>query len=148
VDLDDWTLTLAGDGDAFGRVFDRHRDRIRRHAHALVPVPADAEDVVAMTFLEAWRKRSRVRLVDDSLLPWLLVTATNLASNLRRGSRRHAAMLARLPAIDDTVSPVDPDNTDGSAVRALAGPSAGPRRARRARLGALVHPRPRTGRRR
>lgn len=115
MDDDDWALALAGDGDAFGRIFDRHRDRIRRHSHGLVVSPADAEDVVAVTFLEAWRNRRRVRLVDGSLLPWLLVTATNVSRNVRRSSRRYASALSRLPP----PTAIDLAPGDGAATRAL-----------------------------
>lgn len=96
-DEPDWLSAKRGDGRAFARVFDRHVDRIARHAYRLVPTPADVEDVVAVTFMEAWRRRDTVRFVDGSLLPWLLVTATNAARNVSRASRRHRALLDRLP---------------------------------------------------
>lgn len=101
----DWTFVLHGDGEAFGRIFDRHRDRVYRHSLRLVPVAADAQDVVAVTFLEAWRRRHAVRVVDGSLLPWLLVTATNVSRNLTRTSRRHRALLERLPLERSTFEP-------------------------------------------
>ena len=114
----DWAAAAAGDGEAFGRVFDRHRDRVARHSIRLVPAAADADDVVAITFLEAWRRRDHVRFVDGSVLPWLLVTATNSARNLTRSSRRYRALLGRLPASD-----VAPDHAeqydDSAAVAAL-----------------------------
>ncbi|WP_396133584.1 RNA polymerase sigma factor [Arthrobacter sp. 1088] len=44
----------------------------------------DAEDATAAAFLELWRRREGVRLVDGSILPWLLVTTTNTARNLQR----------------------------------------------------------------
>jgi RNA polymerase sigma-70 factor (ECF subfamily) len=117
-DAADWADAIAGSGEAFGRIFDRHRDRVARHSVRLVPTRADADDVVAITFLEAWRKRTSVRFVDDSLLPWLLVAATHSAQNVSRGARRYRALLARLPA----VAPV-PDHAEsigeGNAVRAL-----------------------------
>ncbi|WP_246019081.1 RNA polymerase sigma factor [Arthrobacter crusticola] len=46
-----WSRSLAGDGDAFGVLFDRHRDRVYRHAYRLAPNRADAEDVSAAAFL-------------------------------------------------------------------------------------------------
>jgi RNA polymerase sigma factor (sigma-70 family) len=93
----DWAAAVTGDGEAFGRVFDRHKDRVTRHAHRLVENRDDADDVVAVAFLEAWRRRSAVRLVDGSTLPWLLVTAGHAAANLRRSRRRYRALLAKLP---------------------------------------------------
>jgi len=101
----EWTAALAGDGEAFGRIFDRHRERVRRHGLRLAPTPSDVDDLVAITFLEAWRLRGRVRLVDGSVLPWLLVTATNVARNQQRSARRYRALLERLPAGDAAPDP-------------------------------------------
>lgn len=117
-DAADWADALEGRGEAFGRIFDRHRDRLFRHSLRLVPRPADADDVVAIAFLEAWRKRTAVRFVDDSLLPWLLVTATHSAHNLSRGSRRYRALLARLP-VEASVADHAESFGEGDAVRAL-----------------------------
>jgi RNA polymerase sigma factor (sigma-70 family) len=122
MDVEDWQEARAGDGTAFGRIFDRHKDRVRRHAHGLTPQSSDAEDIVAITFLEAWRLRSRVRLVDGSTLPWLLVTATYMANNFRRSARRYARALERLP-VPETVQAQDDDEL--AATRALAGLSIG-----------------------
>jgi RNA polymerase sigma factor (sigma-70 family) len=117
MDAEDWQRVRAGDGEAFGRIWDRHRDRIRRHAHGLTGQWADAEDILAITFLEAWRNRSRVRLVEGSTLPWLLVTATNTGNNFRRSARRYARALERLPE----AQPVAPsDYGDLAATRALS----------------------------
>ncbi len=120
MDAEDWALALVGDGEAFGRIFDRHRARICRHARGLAPVPADAEDIVAVTFLEAWRLRRRVRIVEGSILPWLLVTATNIARNLQRSARRHARALDRLPTPvgNDVEAAFDDDAT--AALRGLS----------------------------
>lgn len=87
----------AGDGDAFASLFRRHRDRVFRHVLRLASTPADAEDLVALTFAEAWRKRGRIHVSDSSLLPWLLVTASHLARNNTRAFRRHQALLAKMP---------------------------------------------------
>jgi RNA polymerase sigma-70 factor (ECF subfamily) len=100
MDADDgglWSRSLAGDGEAFGVLFDRHRDRVYRHAYRLAANRADAEDVSAAAFLELWRLRAKVRLVERSVLPWLLVTTTNCAMNLRRSTRRYEALLKSLP---------------------------------------------------
>lgn len=72
-----WSQVVNGDGDAFGVLFDRHHDRVWRHALKVLSVPHVAEDVTAVVFYEAWRRRADVRVVNDSILPWLLVTANN-----------------------------------------------------------------------
>lgn len=99
-DRADWAEAQRGVGEGFGRIFDRHRDRVYRHVLRLVPVVADADDAVAIVFFEAWRRRDDARLVDGSLLPWLLVTATRVTQNLQRSARRHRALLAKLPPED------------------------------------------------
>lgn len=114
----DWALALDGDGQAFGRVFERHRHRVLRHCLRLVPTEVDAADTVAIVFLETWRLRARVRLVDDSMLPWLLVTATNTARNQSRAARRYRTALDRLPPPEPVPDHADRDD-DGAAVRAL-----------------------------
>jgi RNA polymerase sigma factor (sigma-70 family) len=92
-----WASARRGDGEAFASIFDRHSDRIYRHARRLTHNHSDAEDVVAAAFLELWRRRSGVRVVGGSVLPWMLVTTTNLARNRARGLRRYRSMLTKLP---------------------------------------------------
>lgn len=102
-----WTAALGNDANAFVAIFDQHRDRVYRHALRMTANVHDAEDVSAATFLELWRRRSSVRVVDGSVLPWLLVTATNLARNLARGLRRYRSLIATLPRTQDARSAED-----------------------------------------
>ena len=102
-----WHRALQHDARAFTALFALHRDRVFRHAARTLESIADAEDVTAAAFLELWRLRGRVRVVDGSVLPWLLVTATNLARNRRRGLLRYRAALRTLPHSDMTVDPAD-----------------------------------------
>jgi RNA polymerase sigma-70 factor (ECF subfamily) len=99
-----WRRSLDGDGEAFAFLFDRHRDRVFGHAFRLVQTRHDAEDVAASVFLELWRRRAEVRLVDGSVLPWLLVTTTNVGRNSARGTRRYRAFWSgcRAPLITRT----------------------------------------------
>lgn len=92
-----WAASLRGDSAAFGVLFDTHHARVHRHATRLLPIRADADDVSAAAFLELWRRRQHVRLIHDSILPWLLVTTTNLARNTTRSTRRYRDLLHRLP---------------------------------------------------
>ena len=101
----DWVLAVAGDGLAAGRVFDAHRGQIKRHSRRLVPVSADVDDVVAIVFFEAWRKRESIRFTNGSMLPWLLVTATYVASNVTRSAGRHRALLDKLPPPEIVADP-------------------------------------------
>ncbi|MGM7678194.1 RNA polymerase sigma factor [Microbacterium sp. A94] len=95
-DAELWARSLAGDEDAFAVVFDRHVDRVYRHARRFAMNAADAEDVTALVFLEAWRARRRVRVVDDSVIAWLLVTATNISRNTTRSRIRHEKAMSRV----------------------------------------------------
>jgi len=96
-DEDEWALALVGDPSAFSRIFLRHRDRVFRHSFRLVPTATDADDAVATVFFETWRRRARIRFVEGSMLPWLLLTATNVARNLRRSTARYRQLLDGLP---------------------------------------------------
>ena len=78
----------AGDADAFGELFDSCAKTVYNHAFRLLGDWSAAEDVMAQTFLEAWRSRERIAADGESLRPWLLGIATNLARGHRRASRR------------------------------------------------------------
>ncbi|SNT65605.1 RNA polymerase sigma-70 factor, ECF subfamily [Asanoa hainanensis] len=89
----------AGDPDAFRELFDEHARSVYNHGFRLTGSWSVAEEVVSLTFLEAWRLRDRVDGDGDgSLRPWLLGIATNVARNVRRAARRYDVALARLPA--------------------------------------------------
>jgi RNA polymerase sigma factor (sigma-70 family) len=99
----EWAAALEADDRAFGALFQRHHPRVFRHSLRLVVVAAEADEVMASAFFELWRRRTDVRLVDGSVLPWLLVTATQLSRNRTRGMIRYQRLLSRLPRED----PVD-----------------------------------------
>jgi RNA polymerase sigma-70 factor (ECF subfamily) len=63
-------------------------------AYALRRVPHDdSYEVVAETFLTAWR---RLDAVPDNALPWLLGVARKVISNQRRSAARRAALTSKL----------------------------------------------------
>ena len=96
-DFDLWFSWLEGDEAAFRIVVRRHRPAVFACARRHVDQTADADDVAAITFLELWLHRKRVRPRDGSLRPWLLATAVNVARNHDRSSRRYRRLLAALP---------------------------------------------------
>jgi len=93
---------LAGDAEAFGEVFDACARSVYNHAFRLTGDWSAAEDVMAMTFLEAWRGRAGLVPDGGSLRPWLLGIATNLARGQRRTARRERRALARIAAPDES----------------------------------------------
>ena len=62
----------AGDPEAFGLIFDEHARAVYNLGFRLTANWSAAEDVVSLTFLEAWRLRARVEPDGESLRPWLL----------------------------------------------------------------------------
>jgi DNA-directed RNA polymerase specialized sigma24 family protein len=88
----------AGDPDAFGVLFDEHARAVYNLGFQLTGDWSVAEEVVSLTFLEAWRLRGRVQCNGGSLRPWLFGIAVNVARNLVRAGRRHRAAMSRLPA--------------------------------------------------
>jgi RNA polymerase sigma-70 factor (ECF subfamily) len=87
----------AGDPNVFRELFVEHVRSVYNHAFRLTGNWSTAEDVVSLTFLEAWRLRERVDADTGSLRPWLLGIATNVTRNVRRAARRHEVTLARAP---------------------------------------------------
>jgi RNA polymerase sigma-70 factor, ECF subfamily len=87
----------AGDHDEFGVLFTEHARAVYNHAFRLTGTWSAAEEVVSLTFLEAWRLRDTVRPEGGSLLPWLLGISLNVARNASRAARRHQAAMSRLP---------------------------------------------------
>ena len=102
-----WGKAIGGDPDAFAEIFDAHRDRVFGHSLRLIRSIPDAEDVTALVFLEAWRRRAAVRVVEGSIIGWLLVTANYVVRNHTRSLRRHQVAMRKMPP-----SPVEEDHAD------------------------------------
>jgi RNA polymerase sigma factor (sigma-70 family) len=112
VELSLRTRVRAGEKDAFGLLFEEHARAVYNHAFRLTGNWSTAEEVVSLTFLEAWRRRGTIRAEGGSLLPWLLVIALNVTRNISRAARRHQAAMSRLPLRAD-----EPDFADELADR-------------------------------
>ncbi|WP_371786046.1 RNA polymerase sigma factor [Streptosporangium subroseum] len=101
-----------GDAEAFEQLFDEFARSVYGHAFRLTGNWSAAEDVMSLTFLEAWRLRHRIDVDGGSLRPWLLGIATNIARNTRRAARRYDDALARMPRAEQV-----PDLADEVAGR-------------------------------
>lgn len=113
-DLDLWARAVAGDGPAFGTLFDRHAKAVYNHCFRMCASWSQAEDLTQATFLLAWRKRDRVVLEHESARPWLLAVATNVVRNDRRSVSRRSRLAGLVPAerpaadhADDVAARVD-----------------------------------------
>ncbi|WP_461087700.1 RNA polymerase sigma factor [Streptomyces deserti] len=117
----------AGEPAAFAELFDTYARGVYNHAFRLTADWSTAEDVMAATFMEAWRLRDRIDAEGGSLRPWLLGIATNTARNqLRsnRGYRRAAAATAaaELPVpdhADEVTTQIDDQRKLAATLRAL-----------------------------
>jgi RNA polymerase sigma-70 factor (ECF subfamily) len=106
-DAELWQQAGAGDGHAFGVLFERHARAVYNHCFRRTADWSVAEDLTSAVFLEAWRRRDGVRLESESALPWLLGVANNVVRNRDRTRRRHRDALGRLPRIPDQPDPSD-----------------------------------------
>jgi RNA polymerase sigma factor (sigma-70 family) len=120
-----WERAAAGDAEAFGRIFERHARVVYNYCFRRTGDWSQAEELTAIVFLEAWRRRRQVDLERESALPWLLGVATNVLRNLRRSQRRHRAALERLPRervadfAEDVDERLDDERRMRAALRAL-----------------------------
>ncbi|APZ35675.1 hypothetical protein BOH66_01170 [Microbacterium aurum] len=86
-----------GETSAYRALFKRHERAAYRIALSMVRSTWDAEDVAAAAFLELWRKRDTARLVDGSVLPWLITVVSYCAKNNLRSTLRYRRLLAKVP---------------------------------------------------
>jgi RNA polymerase sigma-70 factor (ECF subfamily) len=117
---------MAGPGNAHdrdARAAERFEQLFRSHhravaAYARRRAPGDtSDDVVASTFLVAWR---RVDEVPADSLPWLLAVARNVIATQQRGSRRRGALRLRLERGDGSAaSPSAVEEPAGQVAAAL-----------------------------
>ena len=87
--------TRTEDEDRFRRVYERTFASLLAYALRRVEQPADAADVVAETFLVAWRRGRRMPDGDEATL-WLYGVARRVLDNHHRGGVRRARLGERL----------------------------------------------------
>jgi RNA polymerase sigma-70 factor, ECF subfamily len=98
----------------FDRLWQDHAPAVVRYAHRHV-LPDEVEDVVAETFVVAWRRLDDVPAYG---LPWLLGVARNVSANVRRSRHRREALTGRIAA-DLDEGPAWPETDDDDAVTAV-----------------------------
>lgn len=104
-DTELWARMRGGDAGAFGELYERHARAVQSYCLWRTAALQLAEDVTATTFLEAWRRRRRLKLTTESAGPLLLGVATNVLRNHWRGQRRHVRALERLGKADSLLAP-------------------------------------------
>jgi RNA polymerase sigma factor (sigma-70 family) len=117
--------------DDLATAFDDFARPLLNYLRRQVTNCADAEDLLSVVYLEAWRTRSGAFMVDGTLAAWLYGIARNVLRGQRRASRRHRAALNRYAAThgagesnqneyDDVVSRVDAAKRAAAITAALA----------------------------
>lgn len=102
---------IDGDRAALAELYTMHRRSVMLYALSMLSSRPDAEEVLQDAFLTLWTKRATFAADRISVLPWLLVTARNLALNRRRHLQRRATS-----ELDDRARSTDGD-PEGSAVQ-------------------------------
>lgn len=98
-------------GDRFEEVFRENYAAVRGYVLRRAP-PDIVQDVVAETFLIAWR---RLDDVPADPLPWLYGVGRRVLANQMRSMRRSAALELRLSASEPAAGPRDPGESLGDA---------------------------------
>jgi RNA polymerase sigma factor (sigma-70 family) len=113
--------------ETFAELYDRYAAAIHRYVARRLGDGA-ADDVVAETFLAAFRMRRRYDLSRSDARPWLYGIAANMIGKHRRAEVRLLRALARTgtdPAAEGHADRVDNRVSAASAQRALAAALAG-----------------------
>jgi RNA polymerase sigma-70 factor, ECF subfamily len=91
-----WRQVRDGDERAFEMLYERHADTIYNYLFRRLADWSEAEDLTAVVFLEAFRRRGDAVIADGKLLPWLYGIATNVLRNRRRTQWRNRRLLGLL----------------------------------------------------
>src|SRR5262245_46470408 len=105
------------DAARFRALFEDTFGAVRRYVDHRGVTGGRADDLVAETFVVAWRRLDDVPV--ERPLPWLLTVARNRWLNQRRGDRRYAALRQRLPLPRPEPPPAEPGDV-GAVRRGLA----------------------------
>ncbi|WP_433237894.1 RNA polymerase sigma factor [Streptosporangium sp. CA-135522] len=111
--------------DRFEALYRACYPAVHRYALRRTDSADDVADVIAETFLAAWRRLDDVP-EGAAALPWLYGAARRVLANHRRGETRRSALAARLRgelAIGQEPAPVDPRTEAIRTAFAALGPS-------------------------
>lgn len=106
-------LAQAGDGAAFGRLYDRYLPSIYRYTYSKTSSRSAAEDLTSETFLRAFRAIARRPRAHLNFAAWLITIARNVVID------HHRSGWSRLAVVTDEVDP-QVDESMGPEQSALA----------------------------
>ena len=109
--------------DRFEELFGAHREAVLGYLRRRTDSGHDAADLLADTFLVAWRRLDDIPL-DPQTRPWLYGVARRVLANHRRGEGRRHALATKLrdelTELDATDRSLPDDTPAARAFRALA----------------------------
>ena len=82
----------AADHRRVTQLHERVAPDLLRYLERMASSPEDAADLLAETFLTAWRHRDRIPPGDEDARMWMFVTARNMSNNWRRGKQRRVQL--------------------------------------------------------
>lgn len=88
-----------GEAAALNRLIERWQRPLHAFAFRYCQNQADADDLVAQSFVKLYQQRDRLR-PDTRLSAWLFTTLTNLCHNHHRWKRRHPTINLQIRAAD------------------------------------------------
>src|SRR5689334_5198690 len=106
-------LAQAGDGAAFGQLYDRYLPSIYRYTYSKTSSRSAAEDLTSETFLRAFRAIARRPRAQLNFAAWLVTIARNVVID------HHRSGWSRLAVVTDEVDP-QVDESIGPEPAALA----------------------------
>jgi len=83
-------IAKGGDGDAFGRLYDMHVERVYKHIYYRVGNTADVEDLTQQVFIKAWQAIGRYKKTASPFLAWLIKISHNLVIDFYRSKKSEA----------------------------------------------------------
>ena len=121
-DLENLLDLQQGEAAALNRLINRWQRPLLAFAYRYVQNSADAQDLVAETFVRLYQRRMKLR-PDTNLPAWLFTALSNLCHNLHRWKRRHPTITLNGPDTRGAGSPepaLDPASSEDSPDAALA----------------------------
>jgi len=123
-DLANLLALQRGESAALNRLVERWQRPLHHFAYRYLQNRADAQDLVAETFVRLYQQRMRLR-ADTKLSAWLFTALSNLCHNHHRWKRRHPTVSFERPASqesggpDQGLPPFDPSSDQPSPDEAL-----------------------------
>jgi len=91
-----WRASAEGHEGAFSELYERHAGTIYNYLFRRLADWSEAEDLTAVVFMEAFRRRKDVVVHEGKVLPWFYGIATNVLRNRRRALWRHRRLVEQL----------------------------------------------------